>query len=295
MVRYCKSRKCLVGKTAIITGCNTGIGYETALDFAKRGCRVIMACRNQEKAEEARDKLVKATGNKNIIVKIIDLGSLESVRQFAKDVIGNEPRLDILVNNAGALFLPNEITSDGLQLEMATNYFSSFLLTILLLDLLKKTAPSRIINVSSSLAKAAGSLNLEKLNEYNGTFKLYAKSKLCQIYFTQELAKRLQGTNVTAYSVHPGAVNTEYARYSKTLTSQIMTFFSKRIYMSPEKGAQTSIFVSIEDGLEDFNGQLFADCKPSGPYYNAQKAEIQTKLWEISEQMVGLSSKVTHM
>jgi len=256
---------------------------------------VIMACRNQEKAEEACDKLVKATGNENIIVKIIDLGSLKSVRQFAKDIIDNEPRLDILVNNGGALFLPNEITSDQLQLEMVTNYFSSFLLTIMLLDLLKKSAPSRIINVSSLMAKAAGTLNLDKLNEYDGTFKLYAKSKLCQIYFTQELAKRLQGTNVTAYSVHPGTVNTEYGRYSETLTTQIMTFFTKRVSVSPEKGAQTSIYASIEDGLEDLNGQHFADCKPSGPYYNAQKAEIRKKLWEISEEMVGLSSKMTHM
>ncbi|XP_063905047.1 retinol dehydrogenase 11-like [Zophobas morio] len=285
MVNFCKSKKCLLGKTAIVTGANTGIGYETALEFAKRGCRVIMACRNQEKAHAAREKIVQATGNENVVVKSINLDTLSSVRAFAKDINENEDRLDLLVNNAGAAYLPDQTTEDGLQLEMACNYFSPFLLTVLLLDLLKKSAPSRIINVSSTAALFIRNLNLEELNKYAG-WMLYCRTKLCQIYFTQELARRLEGTEVTTYSLHPGAVNTEFLR-SSTLGSWV----ASKMFKTAEEGAQTSIYLALEDGIEEHNGEHFEDCKRVKPYCGARDEEKRKKLWEISEEMVGLRQK----
>lgn len=159
---------------------------------------------------------MNATGNDNILVKLIDFESLDSVREFARDIIASEPRLDVLLNNAGAANLSERLTADGLQLEMQVNYFGPFLLTNLLLDLLKKSAPSRIVNVSSYGAIFTGKLNPDKLNEVSGSM-LYARSKLCNILFTMELAKRLEGTDVTTYSLHPGAVHTDFQRFSSVL------------------------------------------------------------------------------
>lgn len=281
MVKFCKSQKCLIGKTAIITGANTGIGYETALDFAKRGGRVILACRNYEKANNARQNIVEITGNQNVVVKILNMESLTSVRQFALDVNSSEDRLDILVNNAGAGDLPEQLTDDGLQLEMAVNYFSSFLLTNLLLDLLKKSAPSRIVNVSSALASLyCGKFNLENLNKPDKM--MYCKTKLCNIYFTQELAKRLEGTGVTTYSLHPGVVRTEFMRFNNALN------FIAKLFLTPEEGAQTQIYLSVQDGIEHLNGRHFENCEAVKNYGTAKNKEIPKKLWEISEEMVGL-------
>jgi retinol dehydrogenase-11 len=286
MVHFCKSSKCLVGKTAIVTGANTGIGYVTALDFAKRGCRVILACRNRDRANDAKNKIVSLTGNENVVVKLIDMESLASVREFAKDINTTESRLDILVNNAGAADLPDKTTEDGLQVEMAINYFSPFLLTNLLLNLLKASAPSRVVNVSSALAKLIRSLNLDELNKFDGDWNLYNKSKLCNIYFTQELARRLEGTGVTTYSLHPGAVHTDFQRFSSFLN-----YVASKCFKTPEEGAQTSIYLSVEDGIEQYNGQHFEDCKPVKPYCAARDENTAKKLWEISEQLVGLKLK----
>ncbi|RZC42721.1 adh short domain containing protein [Asbolus verrucosus] len=299
MVNFCKSSKCLIGKTAIVTGSNTGIGYETALEFAKRGCRVILACRNQEKAIQARDQIAALTGNENVLFKHLDLESLDSVREFAKNINSTEDRLDILVNNAGAANLPDRLTPDGLQLEMAVNYFSPFLLTNLLLgmrwtenknfliislpDLLKQSAPSRVINVSSVLAKLISNLNLDELNKHTGDFNMYNKTKLCNIYFTQELARRLQGSGVTTYSLHPGVVHTDFQRFSN-----VLNYIASKCFKTAEEGAQTSIYLSLEDGIEEYNGQHFEDCKPVKPYCGARDEDKAKKLWEISERMVGL-------
>lgn len=191
-----------------------------------------MACRNLEKATEAKNKIVKFTGNLEIIVKHLNLETLKSVRNFVQDFLATESRLDLLINNAGAVDLPNQMTEDGLLLEMATNYFSHFLLTNLLLgiiekfttfylnllsDTLKKSAPSRVVNVSSYAACFVRNLNLDKLNHFNGNMPLYCKTKLCNIYFTKELAKRIEGTGVTTFSVHPGAVSTDFLRTKSNL------------------------------------------------------------------------------
>ena len=185
-----------LGKTAIVTGANTGIGKETALDFALRGARVILACRNEEKAKDAARDIIAQTGSDKVVVRIVDLASFESVRAFAKLFNETEERLDILVNNAG-LGGSYRVTKDGFESVFQVNYISHFLLTLLLMEKLKKSSPSRIVNVSSiahDTKRSALQLDDFKLSKDKfNPFVRYGQSKLAQIVFTKELSKRLEG------------------------------------------------------------------------------------------------------
>ncbi|XP_057653422.1 retinol dehydrogenase 11-like isoform X1 [Diorhabda carinulata] len=279
----CHSQVCLVGKTAIVTGANTGIGYETALDFAKRGARVILACRDETKAKEAYNKIIAETNNSNVVYKLVDLTSFDSVRKFAHDINANEDRLDILVNNAGAGRLGNKTTVDGISITMQTNYFSHFLLTILLLDLMKKY-PSRIVNVSAIGAKL-GRIDFAKLTSFTNESNQYITSKLCQILFTIELANRLKNTNITAYSLHPGVIKTEIFRNMSPAIRWIILFLIDTFFKTATEGAQTQIYCAIENGLEKYSGQHFHDCKMVKRYKSADDPALAKKLWEESERI----------
>uniref|UniRef100_A0A1Y1N8U6 Uncharacterized protein n=1 Tax=Photinus pyralis TaxID=7054 RepID=A0A1Y1N8U6_PHOPY len=219
------SPTCLVGKTVVITGANIGIGFYTALDFAKRGARVILACRNKPKAEKAQAKIIEETGNANVIVRIVDLSSLNSVRQFAKEINETEERLDVLVNNAGIGCIDHSYTADGLSLTMQSNHFGPFLLTILLIDLMKRSSPSRIVVVSSDLA-TIGRININDLNSPVGTIFAkaldYSNTKLCNLLFTVELAKKLKNTGITVNAVHPGAVQTDFLKETKSIWQKML-------------------------------------------------------------------------
>ena len=180
-----------------MTGANTGIGKETALDFAKRGARVILACRDEQRAMNAARDIIAETGSDKIVVRIVDLASFESVRAFAKLINETEERLDILVNNAGILGTAYRVTEDGCESVFQVNYLSHFLLTLLLLEKMKKSAPSRIVNVSSG-AHAFKNAHLHQddiklSNEKFHSFKRYAQSKFAQVVFTRELNQRLEG------------------------------------------------------------------------------------------------------
>ncbi|XP_017472643.1 PREDICTED: retinol dehydrogenase 13-like isoform X3 [Rhagoletis zephyria] len=201
-------------KVVIVTGSNTGIGKETARELAKRGATVYMACRDMQKCEEARDEIVLETYNKHVYCRQCDLASLESVRKFVESFKKEQQRLDILINNAGVMRCPRLLTKDGFEMQLGVNHMGHFLLTNLMLDLLKKSAPSRIVTVSS-LAHTRGEINVADLNSdksYDpGT--AYNQSKLANILFTRELARRLEGTGVTANALHPGVVDTELFRH----------------------------------------------------------------------------------
>ncbi|XP_050297543.1 uncharacterized protein LOC126736916 [Anthonomus grandis grandis] len=293
---WCRSNVCLVGKTAVITGANTGIGYETAADFAKRGARVILACRNESKGQDAVDRIVKSTNNPNVVFKPLDLSSFKSIREFAKDINATEERLDILVNNAGAGGYAKEKSVDGLLLLMQTNYFGHFLLTNLLLDILKKTGNSRIVNVSSIGARSVKDLDVNNLNAYPEhesrlpNIMVYARSKLCNILFTIELAKRLRGTSVTTYSLHPGAVFTDIFNKMPAITRVPVTQIINWFFKSAIEGAQTSIYCSVAKGIESLSGEHFADCAFVTRYKSAQDPELPKKLWQVSEELVNLKS-----
>ncbi|XP_064394712.1 retinol dehydrogenase 11-like [Halichondria panicea] len=285
----CYSKARLDGKTAIITGANTGIGLETAVDFAQRNGRVILACRSKDKGEAAVELVKKRSGNNDVLFVQLDLSSLESVRQFCSAILSNEQRIDVLVNNAG-LFCNFSTSVDGYEMQFAVNHLSHFLLTNLLLDKMKQAPSARIVIVSSE-GYQYGKIDFNNLHTPDDTqykaFNAYAQSKLANIIFTRSLSKKLQNTQVTVNAVHPGKVYTEIARNVWFLRI-VMPLF-KIFLKSPWQGAQTSIYCAVSEDMEGVSGQYLADCKFK-KLTNPQATDdaIAERLWEVSSEMVGL-------
>ena len=210
----CRSTERMDGKTVIITGGNTGIGKETAIDLAERGARVILACRDLSRAEAAMRDIRKKSQSELVVYRHLDLASLASVRQFSEHILQEVSGIHVLINNAGVMFPPYTKTEDGYELQFAVNHLGHFLLTHLLLDRIKSSAPSRILAVSSH-AHYTGNLDFTDMmwtKRYQAQLA-YCRSKLANVMFARELAKRLAGTGVTVYSIHPGSVNTELPRH----------------------------------------------------------------------------------
>jgi len=286
----CVSKNQLPGKTVIITGANTGIGLETAIDLAQRGARIILACRNVQKGNVARDEIVKQSGNENVAVRELDLASLASVRKFSAGILETESRLDILINNAGcATPVVRKLTEDGLEYTMQSNYFGHFLLTNLLLGLLKKTAPSRVINVSSLAHALANNLDCSNLNfetGYDG--KVYHTSKLCQIISSHYLAPLIIDSGVTVNNLHPGIVQTEILR-NETFYHKFLKYFLFPLFKNAKSGAQTTIYLAIADEVAGVTGEYFSDCKLTKTKKSAKDDGLAKKLWEVSESLVKLN------
>ncbi|XP_068237944.1 retinol dehydrogenase 13-like isoform X2 [Palaemon carinicauda] len=288
----CHSKRRLDGMTALVTGASSGIGKETALDLAKRGARVILACRNLEKAQRVADEIVKESENNNVVVREVDTSKLSSVRHFANEILKTEIRLDILVNNAG---IPGHhcrmLTTDGLELTMATNHYGHFLLTNILLELLKKSAPSRIVNVSSMMHDFCRKLDPEDLNfeknSYN-SFKAYCQSKLCNILFTLELSERLRGSGVVANSLHPGYVYTEIVSKIGGLKGFVFKLLAYLVAKDPRLGAQTTIHAAVSEEIDNVSGKYFVECKESTCSKLASHRGMSKKLWLASELDVKL-------
>ncbi|XP_063822882.1 retinol dehydrogenase 13-like [Ostrinia nubilalis] len=205
----------MTGKVVIVTGANRGIGFHTAQDLARRGARVVLACRDEARGPRARDQIITETGNSNVVYKHLNLSSLSSVRTFCEDILKSEERLDVLVNNAGAYGLGGRYTDYGIVEVMQVNYFSIFMLTDLLLPMIKERR-GRVVNVTS-LLQYIGHLNLDHINEKGSELMTYANSKFCLMTFTVELARRLRGSGAAALAVHPGVVRTDLTRSSSSL------------------------------------------------------------------------------
>ncbi|XP_075218151.1 retinol dehydrogenase 14 [Lycorma delicatula] len=285
----CKSKKQMNGKTVIVTGANSGIGKETVMDLARRGARVIMACRNLETASKVRAQIIEETKNKNVVLMKLDLSSLTSIRNFAQEVNRAESRLDVLIHNAGvANTFSKNTTSDGLEVTMATNQFGPFLLTHLLIDLLKRSAPSRIVVVASELYRFA-SINLDNPNPVNTLpAYLYYVSKYANILFALELAKKLQGTGVTANCLHPGMIDSGIWRNVPFPLNLPLKVIVKGFFKSPAQGAQTTIHCAVSDELDGVSGKYFLDCKEHGLSQGVQDPAVAKKYWEICERLVKL-------
>ncbi|KAF6105870.1 retinol dehydrogenase 14 [Phyllostomus discolor] len=288
------------GKTVLITGANSGLGRATAAELLRLGARVIMGCRDRARAEEAAGELRRdlcpaggpdAGGVGELVVRELDLASLRSVRAFCQEMLQEEPRLDVLINNAGIFQCPYTKTEDGFEMQFAVNHLGHFLLTNLLLGLLKSSAPSRIVVVSSKLYKY-GDINFEDLNSeqsYNKSF-CYSRSKLANILFTRELARRLEGTQVTVNALHPGIVRTNLGRHVHIplLVRPLFNLVSWAFFKTPEEGAQTSIYLASSPEVEGVSGKYFGDCKEEELLPKAMDESVARKLWDVSEVMVGI-------
>ncbi|XP_076827602.1 retinol dehydrogenase 13 isoform X1 [Brachyhypopomus gauderio] len=292
----CTSKACLDGKTVLITGANTGIGKETALDAARRGARVVMACRDLTRAELAAEEIRQATGNGNVAFRHLNLASLYSVREFAKEFLATEERLDILINNAGVMMCPKWITEDGFETQLAVNHLGHFLLTNLLLERLKSSAPSRVVNVSS-VAHAGGKIEFDDLFFDKRPYKSlvsYKQSKLANVLFSRELARRMKGTGVTSYCLHPGIIRTELGRHVESWSPMLkaVLFLPCLIFMkTPMQGAQTTIYCAVTEGLESKSGCYFSDCAEREPAPEGKDDEVARRLWEESARLVGLTKE----
>ncbi|XP_029986085.1 dehydrogenase/reductase SDR family member 13b.1 [Sphaeramia orbicularis] len=275
-------------------GSNTGIGKVTAVDLARRGARVVLACRSKERGEAALVDVKRESGSDNVVFMQLDLGSLTSVRTFAETFLKTEARLDILINNAGVYMQGR--TADGLGMMFGVNHIGHFLLTHLLLERLKRCGPSRVVNVSST-AHNFGKIDFDCLNTHKalglGTsfmevLQVYSDSKLCNVLFTHELAKKLQGTDVTCYSLHPGAINTELARNTSSVLQMCLKPFTAFFFKNPVQGAQTTLHCALQEGLEPLSGRYFSNCTVRNVYAKAKDDAAAKKLWEFSERVCGL-------
>ncbi|RZF36696.1 hypothetical protein LSTR_LSTR010557 [Laodelphax striatellus] len=283
----------LDGKTVLITGANAGIGKLITMELARRGARIIMACRNQETAKQTKEEIIEKTKNDKLVIRKVDLSSLTSIRNFSKEIHETEDRIDILINNAGAYGLRNKKTEDGLNVLMQINHFGPFLLTNLLLDLVKKSTPSRII-FTSSVVNIAAKLDLDDLNfdKHHPYFRVYATSKLCNIMTANYLAKKLEGTGVTVNSLHPGMVKTEifgnFYNFTGFMTP-IFKFFIDFLSKTVEDGSATTVYLATDPIGGKVTGKYFADCSESRILARAAKSgKSLEKLWKISEEMVAL-------
>jgi NAD(P)-dependent dehydrogenase (short-subunit alcohol dehydrogenase family) len=274
------------GKICLITGANAGIGKVTARRLAEMGATVVMVCRNQQKGEAALNEIKTKSGNANVELLVADLSSQAEIRRLADEFKARHDRLDVLVNNAG-VYLPNRtLTVDGLETTFAVNHLAYFLLTNLLLELLKRSAPSRITSVSSEAHKY-GKIefdNLQGEREYKG-IPAYSHSKLANVLFTRELARRLEGTQVTANALHPGAVATSIFRNTPKPIEWLIKLFT----MNPEKGAETSVYLATAREVEGLSGKYFEKKREKYPSRIAQDDALARRLWEVSERMTGLS------
>jgi len=272
-----------------VTGGNTGIGKTTALELAKRGARIYLACRDMKKCNDTRAEIIKATLNRNVYCRECDLSDFDSIRKFADTFKAKEKKLDILINNAGVMRTPKMLTKQGIELQIGTNHMGHFLLTGLLLETLIASAPSRIV-VVSSIAHTRGKINFDDLNSEKSydPGAAYNQSKLANVLFARELAKRLEGTGVTVNSLHPGVVNTELMRHMGFQNSVTATIFVKPILSfflkSPEQGALTTLFVALEPSLEKTTGKYYSDSKEKAVSPEAENTETSRRLWATSEK-----------
>jgi NAD(P)-dependent dehydrogenase (short-subunit alcohol dehydrogenase family) len=274
------------GKTVIVTGATSGIGFIAARELARKGAQTVLISRSAEKCAAAVEQIKKETGQTQVESLAADLSTKAGVQQAAYEFKKRHPRLDVLVNNAGAMFMSRLVSVDGFEMTFALNHLNYFHLTILLLDLLKASGAARIVNVSSD-AHRGGKIHFDDLqltHNYSG-FGAYSQSKLANVLFTYELARKLEGTKVTANALHPGFVNTGFAKNNGGFFKFAMALLSP-MQKKPENGAQTSIYLASSPEVETVSGKYFADCKAvqSDPAsYDRAAAE---KLWQLSLELI---------
>jgi len=279
----------LSGKNCLITGATSGIGRETALALARMGAGLVLVCRDRRRGEQVRDEIRSQGANVAVDVILADLASQQEIRRLAGDFLATGRPLHLLINNAGVVNTSRSVTADGIETVFAVNHLAYFLLTHLLLDRLKQSAPARIVNVASDAHKL-GDMNFDDLQAERRyrTMRIYGQSKLANILFTYELAGRLQGTGVTVNCLHPGAVATglgaNNGAWAKAIIALLGLFFR-----SPRQGAATSIYLASSPEVEGVSGKYFVDCRPRRSSPASYDEASAKRLWEISERMTGIA------
>jgi NAD(P)-dependent dehydrogenase (short-subunit alcohol dehydrogenase family) len=268
------------GKVVVITGATSGIGQVAAEELAGMGARIVQVARDRERGEAALSRLKSRGPGISHSIHYADLSRIAEMKRAAAEISQAEPRIDVLINNAGALFSSRRVTEDGLEQTFALNHISYFVMTEGLCSRLTASGPARIINTSSHAHKS-GKVNFEDLQSaksYRG-FKVYGTSKLCNILFTRELARRLAGTGITANCLHPGFVATRFGDQSGGLLSAFIGF-GKFFAISPQKGAQTIVYLASSPDVADVTGKYFYKCRQATPNKEAQDDAKSARLWE---------------
>lgn len=276
------------GKVVLITGGTSGIGKATAKALASMGAKVVVNGRDRERGEAAVEEIRRDSRSEEVSLMLADLAVQAEVRRLAKEFEASHERLDVLVNNAGLILNRRTETPDGIETTLAINHLAPFLLTNLLLDLLKKSAPSRIVTVSSA-AERMGKMDLDDLQSERRyrAFPVYGMTKLANIMFTYELAERLEGTGVVANCMHPGGVNTNFSNNNRGGMTLLFRAF-KPFMRSSEQGAETVIYLAASPDVEGMNGKYLSDRKVKTSSKESYDEDLRKKLWEVSEELTGL-------
>lgn len=283
------------GKTCLITGASNGIGKAAAIALARMGADLVLLCRDRDRGENAMAEISRQSGNGDVDLLVADLGSLEQVRGAAAAFLDSGRPLHVLINNAGAIFMERRETVDGIERTFAVNHLGHFLLTGLLLDRLRESGPARIVNLSSEAHRIGygdGRMAFDDLmgeRRYSG-WRAYGQSKLANILFTRELARRLEGSGVTVNAMHPGVVASEFGRNNRTGWMPWVQALYRPFCRSNEKGADTAVWLASAQEAGAVTGAYFKDRKPLTPAKQALHDSDADRLWAVSEDLAGLSS-----
>jgi NAD(P)-dependent dehydrogenase (short-subunit alcohol dehydrogenase family) len=279
------------GKTVVVTGANQGIGKVSALELAKLGADVTLVCRNADKGRAAVEEIRAAAPSSKIELVVADFTSLADVWRAASEITAAHPRVDVLLNNAGLIVPKRRETVDGLEETFAVNHLAPFLLTTRLLDALRSSPSARVVTVSSTAHRGA-TMNWDDLQYSRGykSFKVYGQSKLANILFTYELARRLEGTSVTANTLHPGVIASGFGQSYPGWLSTVIGL-AKPFMLSNADGAKTSIFLASSPEVEDVSGKYFDKCRAVKSNEASYDVESQKRLWAISEELVAAKAK----
>jgi retinol dehydrogenase-12 len=280
----------LSGKVCLVTGATSGIGAVTARELARRGATVVVVGRSPQKCEATVRGIRDQTGNPAVESLVADLSVQAEIRRLAREFRQGHPRLDVLINNAGAIFMQRRESGDGIEMTFALNHLASFLLTHLLLDVLTACTPARVVNVASS-AHAGVTLDFDDLQGRRGYrgFRAYRRSKLANLLFTFELARRLEGTGVTVNALHPGFVATNIFAGNGP-AGWLMRQSAGLVAIGPEKGARTTILLATAPEVEGLTGRYFVKGRPVSPSPASRDQDAAGRLWQMSEALTGLAA-----
>jgi NAD(P)-dependent dehydrogenase (short-subunit alcohol dehydrogenase family) len=280
----------IADKLCLVTGGTSGIGKATALGLARCGAHVIIVGRDRQRGAAAIAEITQRTGNRNVDLLLADLQSQASIRQLADRISDRYPHLHVLINNAGAIFNRRGETVDGIEQTWALNHLAYFLLTNLLLGRMTASAPARIVNVSSE-GHRFGRIDFNDLQSRNGyrPFRVYGNSKLANVLFTYELARRLRGSNVSVNCLHPGGIASNFGHNNRGVSGMIFRLL-RPFLKSPDQGAETSIYLAASPELASVSGRYFADCKQARSSAESYDNAVAERLWQVSAEMTGLAA-----